>query len=145
MNTDVPFIKIDIVEESEKFSEAILNKRNDLILLLDRAIKENKEEVFSELAFTGKYLNGLTKVLNKGQNIPEVESLEHVKKDLADNFNVFKEKLKELISGEGEQILKKYEVEYFSLNHQSFNNLRMLAEDFDKVKVYLNHLKHKTK
>ena len=145
MNTDVPFIKIDIVEESEKFSEAILNKRNDLILLLDRAIKENKEEVFSELAFTGKYLNGLTKVFNKGQNIPEVESLVHVKKDLADNFNVFKEKLKELISREGEQILKKYEVEYFSLNHQSFNNLRMLAEDFDKVKVYLNHLKHKTK
>ena len=142
MKSDIPFLNEEIVEEVEKFSNIILNKKNDVVLLLNSSIHGDKKEIFAELAFTGKYISGLTKVLIKGQNIPEAENLDNVKKDLSDNFESFIGKLKEIVSGENEQKKKYFEDEYFTLNPQSLNNLKLLVADFEKIKVYLNHLKH---
>jgi hypothetical protein len=141
MNTDVPFIKDDLIEEAEKFSEIFFNRKQDLNALLSIALKENKKEVFADATFTGKYIIGLANVLNKAQNIPGVENIEQVKNDLSGSFNNFIDKLREIISGGNEEIKKSFEAEYFSFNHQSFDNLRKLADDFDKVKIFLNHLK----
>ena len=143
MKSDIPFLDKNLIDEAEKFSNITLNRKEDVSLLLNCSLKGDKKEVFAELAFTGKYISGLTSVLSKGQNIPEVENLDNVKKDLSDNFESFIGKLREIISQESEEIKKRFEDEYFILNPQSFNNLKMLAADFEKVKVYLNHLKHK--
>ncbi len=142
MKSDIPYLNKYIITEVEKFSNGILSRKNDLRLILNWALKEKREEVFADLAFTGKYITGLIKVLNKGQNIPEVENLDQIKKDLSSNFESFINKLKEIILPGDEQIKKNFEAEYFTLTPQSFNNLKMLAGDFAMVKVYLNHLKH---
>jgi hypothetical protein len=142
MKSEIPFLNKNIVEETEKFSNTILNKEDDVFLLLNSSFEGDKKEIFAELAFTGKYITGLTNVLSKGQNIPEVENLDNVKKDLSDNFESFIGKLKEIVSQENEKIKKHFEDEYFILNPQSFNNLKMLVADFEKIKIYLNHLKH---
>lgn len=142
MKSDIPFLDKNLIDEAEKFSNITLNRKEDVSLLLNCSLKGDKKEVFAELAFTGKYISGLTSVLSKGQNIPEVENLDNVKKDLSDNFESFINKLREIVSQENEEIKKRFEVEYLTLNPQSFNNLKLLAADFEKVKVYLNHLKH---
>jgi predicted transcriptional regulator len=141
METDIPFIKDDLIDDAEKFGGGFFNRKTDLNTLLKIALTENKKEVFADLSFTGKYITGLIKVLNKSQSIPEIENMKQAQKDLFDNINNFVNKLKETISEENEGIKKSFEDEYFILNHQSFENLNKLAEDFDKVKIYLNHLK----
>ena len=143
MKSDIPFLDKNTVDEAEKFNNKSLDKKDDIVLLLNDSILEDKKEIFAELAFTGKYISGLINVLSKGQNIPEVENLDTIKKDLSDNFESFISKLKEIVSKENEQVQKHFEVEYFTLNSQSFNNLKLLAADFEKIKVYLNHLKRK--
>ncbi len=142
MKSDIPFLDKNLIEEAEKFNRISLKRKEDVNLLLNSSLKGDKKELFAELAFTGKYISGLTSVLSKGQNIPEVENLDNVKKDLSDNLESFINNLRDILSQENEEIKKRFEVEYFTLNPQSFNNLKLIAADFEKIKVYLNYLKH---
>jgi len=143
MKNESSFVSGTLIEMSEVFSGKIFIKQNDIKKLLTCAIENKKEEIFTEIAFTGKYLSGLTRVLKSAPGIPEIESLDSIKKDLSENYEKFINSVKILISEEKEQTKKYFGEEYFQLNPRSFENLNLLAGDFEKIKVYLNHLKRK--
>ena len=131
----------DLLEEVEEFSNKKLNRKTDLQLIVDNCISNNLFNEFEELAFTGKYIEGLKRVLSKGGEFQEIDNLDYVKKDLTTNMEKIIEQIKTTLSDSDESTVDYFENTYLSLTSDNFNNLNELLRDLDLVKKYLNFLK----
>lgn len=129
---------------AEKFTNSVFTKKDDILVLISESYKNNKVEIFEELCFTGKYVNGLMRVIKTGSNNPEVKSLDHVKKDISDNMEKVISQLKEITLNSTEELRKEFTAKYFNLSSVSFKNLTELVFDLDSLKRYINHLKRST-
>lgn len=125
----------------EKFSGKSLNKKDDLAAIIEAYKSSKKFEGFENLSFTGKYVNGLFKVLANSTNIPEVENVDHIKKDLSENMEKVIAQLKEITSSMNEMDKKFFEENYCQLSQATMQNLQLLVEDLDSIKRYLNQIK----
>jgi hypothetical protein len=132
----------NFLEETEKYTNSLLHKKDDVQKIISISIEHSKEEKLNELVFTAKYVKGLLRILNKAPGIPEVENIEHVKEDMTENMKKVVEQLRDVLADAEESTLNSFEERYFSLNQNSFNNLNLLLADLESVKKYLNHLKH---
>ena len=133
----------DFLDDVEKFSGKSLNKKKDLSIILEVIDTDEKFKDFENLCFTGKYVNGLFKVLRNSVNIPEVENVDQIKKDLSENMEKVISQLKEITLATNEMNKKFFEDNYLQLSQTSMQNLQQLVEDLDIIKKYLNFLKRK--
>ena len=133
----------DFLDDVEKFYGKSLNKKNDLSIILEVIDTDEKFKDFENLCFTGKYVNGLFRVLRNSVNIPEVESVDQIKKDLSENMENVISQLREITLTTNEMNKKFFEDNYLQLSQTSMQNLKLLVEDLDTVKKYLNFLKRK--
>jgi hypothetical protein len=131
----------DFLDDVEKFSGKLLNKKKDLSIILEVIDTDEKFKDFENLCFTGKYVNGLFRVLRNSANIPEVENVDQIKKDLSENMEKVISQLKEITLATNEMNKKFFEDNYLQLSQTSMQNLQQLVEDLDIIKKYLNHLK----
>ncbi len=131
----------DFLSEVEKYCGKVLNRKDDLLIIIEAYRNNNKFSDFEKLSFTGKYVNGLLRVLKSSVNIPEVESVDHIKRDLSENMENIVSQLTEVTSNINEKDKNYIEDNYLKLSHISLQNLQQLAEDLDKIKKYLNHIK----
>ena len=79
-------INKNILNDVELFSDFLLKRKADLQIIIDESLQHNFEAEFEELTFTGKYIQGLKRVIQKGAEFQEIDSLDHVKKDLSENM-----------------------------------------------------------
>ena len=131
------------LKDVENFAGKLFNRKDDLKIILEAFNRDDKIEDFEKLTFTGKYVNGLFRVLNSSIKIPEVESVDHIKKDLSENMEKVILQLKEITSKMNAEDKKKIEDNYLQLSHNSLQNLQQFVEDLDNIKKYLNHLKRR--
>jgi hypothetical protein len=131
----------NFLDNVEEFSGKSLNKKDDLILILSVSDTNEKFKGFKNLSFTGKYVNGLLRILKNSVKIPEVENVDHIKKDLSENMEKVISQLKEITFNLNEKNKKFFDKNYFQLSQNSIQNLKQLVEDLDIIKKYLNHLK----
>lgn len=131
----------DFLDKVEKFTTNPLQKREDTKKIIDVVHQNGKEEDFEKLIFTAKYISGMMRVLKSAPGIPEVTSIEHVKKDLNENMKKGIEQLQEIISSGSENEREYFSKKYFTLSQQNFSNLTQLFSDLESVKKYLNYLK----
>lgn len=138
-------IRLDpnFLDDIEKFSGKSLNKKDDLAAIIEVYKSSKKFEDFENLSFTGKYVNGLFRVLANSTKIPEVENVDHIKKDLSENMEKVISQLKEITSYMNEKNKMLIEENYLKLSQSSLQNLKQLVEDLDSIKKYLNFLKRK--
>ena len=136
-------LKSNFLDDVEKFSGKSLNKTDDLADIFEAYKSSKNFEDFESLSFTGKYVNGLFKVLANSTKIPEVENVDHIKKDLSENMEKVISQLKEITSYMNAKNKMLIEENYLKLSQSSLQNLRLLVEDLDIVKKYLNFLKRK--
>ena len=134
---------VEFIEEVEKFSRSKLNKKAELLRICEEAVKNNKEIILEDLAFTAKYLRGLMRVMQKGMENPEVKSLEHVKKDFSSNIKKVKEQIKEIILNSEDSLKNHFEENYFVMTQDGLQNLNELLSDLEWTKKYLNEEKRK--
>jgi len=134
---------VEFVEEVEKFSKSKLNKKAELLRIYEEVVKNDKEKIFEDLAFTAKYLRGLMRVLQKGMENPEVKSLEHVKKDFSSNIKKVKEQIREIISNGEDSLKNHFEEKYFAMTQEGLQNLNELLSDLEWTKKYLNEEKRR--
>jgi hypothetical protein len=132
----------NFLDETEKFTNHLLNKKDDVQQLITVVANLKREEEFNELIFTAKYLKGLLRVVNKAPSIPEVESIEQVEADISENMKKVLDQLRGILSGVEESKVNLFEENYLSLNQNSFSNLNLLLADLEAIKKYSNHLKH---
>jgi hypothetical protein len=131
----------DLLDNAEDYFKITLNKKSDLILLINAFNLDNGLKGFEDFCFTGKYLFGLFRVLNDSSNIPEVKSVDPIKKDIADNVEKIKTQLKSIIIDLDETNRNRMEKDYLGLSQNSLQNLQALFEDINYIKKYLNFLK----
>jgi hypothetical protein len=79
--------------------------------------------------------------MKSGVSIPEVESLEHVRKDISKNMELIIEQLGQIVTGSDIAAKSYFENKYLQLSQQSIVHLNLLIEDLDLVKKYLNYKK----
>ena len=131
----------NILNDVEIFSDSLLKRKADLQVIIDDSLKNNFGAEFEELTFTGKYVQGLKRVLQKGSDFQEIDNLDHVKKDLTENMEKVIGDIRGLLILSSETNKKYYEETYLSLTPNCFQNLNDLLEDLEWVKKYLNHQK----
>jgi len=131
------------LKDVENFTGKLFNRKDDLKIIIEAFNYDDKIEDLEKLTFTGKYVNGLFRVLNSSIKIPEVESVDHIKKDLSENMEKVILQLKEITSKMNAEDKKKIEDNYLQLSHYSLQNLQQFVEDLDNIKKYLNHLKRR--
>jgi len=138
-------ININILNDIELFSDSLLKRKADLQIIIDESLQHNFGAEFEELTFTGKYIQGLKRVLQKGADFQEIDSLDHVKKDLTENMEKVIRDIRALLIHSSETNKKYFEDTYLSLNTNCFHNLNALLEDLEWAKKYLNHQKRSDK
>ena len=138
-------INKNILNEVEIFSDSLLKRKTDLQIIIDESLQNNFDAKFEELTFTGKYVQGLKRVLQKGGEFQEIDNLDHVKKDLTENMEKVIGDIKALLIHSSETNKKYFDDTYLSLSPNCFQNLNELLEDLERVKKYLNHQKRSDK
>jgi hypothetical protein len=135
----------NLLNETEKFSNQNLNRKADLQLIVDNCIANNLYKEFEDLAFTGKYIEGLKRVLNKGADFQEIDNLDYVKKDLTSNMEKIPEQIRLTLTESDKSTQEYFESTYLTLTPDNFRNLNELLKDLELIKKYLNFLKRKEK
>ena len=138
-------ISKNILNDVEVFSDSLLKRKADLQIIIDESLQNNFEAEFEELTFTGKYVQGLKRVLQKGADFQEIDNLDYVKKDLTENMEKVIGDIKALLIHSSETNKKYFEDTYLSLTPNCFQNLNDLLEDLEWTKKYLNHQKRSDK
>jgi len=138
-------INKDILSDVENFSDSLLKRKADLQIIIDESIQNNFETEFEELAFTGKYVQGLKRVLQKGADFQEIDNLDHVKKDLTENMEKIIGDIRVLLNHSSETNKQYFEDTYLLLTPNCFQNLNDLVEDLEWIKKYLNYRKRSDK
>ena len=138
-------INKNILNEVEIFSDSLLKRKTDLQIIIDESLQNNFDAKFEELTFTGKYVQGLKRVLQKGGEFQEIDNLDHVKKDLTENMEKVIGDIKALLNHSSETNKKYFDDTYLSLTPDCFKNLNDLLEDLELVKKYLNYQKRSDK
>lgn len=136
-------ISKELLKGIEEFSQNQIKRKDDLLILFDQAITNNKSKDLEETAFTAKYIRGLMRVLKSGNSNPEVGNFEQIKKDFEDNMKKVTDQLKNLITLSDPLIKNNFEKTFFELNQESFQNLNNLLADLEWTKMYLNDQKRK--
>lgn len=131
----------DLLDRVENYFDKPLIKKQDLQIIFEVCYADNMLNEFERLSFTGKYVNGLLRVLKSSTSIPEVENTDNLKKDLSENMENIISQLTEIISNADKKNKISIEENYLKLSQISLQNLQSLAEDLDKIKIYLNHIK----
>jgi hypothetical protein len=141
---NIPINK-NILNDVELFSDSLLKRKADLQIIIDESLQHNFGAEFEELTFTGKYIQGLKRVLQKGADFQEIDSLDHVKKDLTENMEKVIRDIRAFLIHSPEANKKYFEDTYLSLTPNCFQNLNDLLEDLEWAKKYLNHQKRSDK
>ncbi|MGD8307590.1 MAG: hypothetical protein PVF17_13115 [Ignavibacteria bacterium] len=134
-------LRANILKEVEEFSDSLLLRKTDLQILIDESLKENLEDEFEELAFTGKYVEGLKRILKKGKEFKEIENLDYVKKDLSESTEKVIDEIRSIIKNSSDDIKKHFEENYLTLTVSCYQNLNELTANLELVKKYLNYQK----
>lgn len=131
----------DFLDSVEMFTERKLHHKKFLQQLIDETSQHDLFEKFEELAFTGKYVNGLLRAVKIGQSNPDVTNLQMIKEDLMNNMEKVISLIKEITSNLNDDTLNEIKIKFIELSKEQFTNLTQLIDDLDQVKKYLNHLK----
>ncbi len=130
-----------LIDEVEQFSNSQLKRKNDLQKIYKECLVNNTAHLFEELIFTGKYVNGLMKVLKKSAKSPEVQNIDYVKKDLSSNIKKLIEQINNILIHSDEETKNYFYNNLLQLTNEAFYNLNELISDFDWTKKYLNEIK----
>lgn len=131
----------NFLDDVEKFTSKSLMRKIDLQIIIDSFNQTKSFEDFESFTFIGKYVNGLFRVLESSGKVTEFQNLELVKKDLGENMEKVISSLKEITLNLNKDHKIKLETNYLELSKESFQNLKLLVEDLDHIKKYLNYLK----
>jgi len=134
----------NFLDEVEKFTDSLLKSKEDAKRLINIVVASKKEKEFRNLIFTSKYICGLIRVMKNAPAVPEVSSIDHVKKDLNENVNKAVDQLNEILAESNETEREHFNNTYTQLSAENLNNLQQLFSDLESVKKYLNYLKRIT-
>lgn len=141
MNSKSKQTSEEIIIRVNDLSGNALKQRDDLKLLIDTAVTQDKISLLEELSFHAKFSDGLLRVVQrKNSTIDEEYFLKAI-----DEYKISIEKvrviLNELLSGATDFIKLILTEKYLTLSQASLANLNSLCFDLSFLKLFFNDLK----
>lgn len=118
-----------------------LSNQEDMERIISLAIKSNKIDNLLQMAFYGKFLNGLLGIVKRKEESINESVFNRYVEEYAQAFSKFKQNFQDIIS-EGSDFIKNiYQKKYFDLEKNCVSNLASLTKDFSYLKEFLNDSK----
>ncbi|MCX7877530.1 MAG: hypothetical protein N2510_02690 [Ignavibacteria bacterium] len=132
---------IELSIELNEFSSFKIKNPDDISLLIEFSL--NNSELFGEIIFIAKYLNGLGKILDKIHYTDNIQSRDEtiykIKDEYKKNILKFTDLLGKLLEcNKNHSSISNLENKYLSLNQESMSNLASLIYDLSWVKKFYN-------
>jgi len=135
--------------ELNEFSGSKLKNIPDLTYIIEIAENSANKNLFYDLLFSAKYVNGLAKILQSNVSVSssrngfavsasDEEAKEKIKKEFHANIVKFTELFKEFLQNADDAVKKDFENKYLSLTQSSMLNLNSLIYDLSWLKKYYN-------
>jgi hypothetical protein len=126
----------ELVEKVTVFSDTRLVDKSALKEIIAVMFECGNEPQLKELTFTAKYILGVLRGVDKLAGNPEVNNLQFLKNELADQIKKFASLLQNYLSlaTEKEILLERY----FGKHENAFANIQMLISDLEWVKMFFN-------
>ncbi len=144
MNSKLNLNSRDILIKVAEFAGNQLKQSEDLKLLIDTAIKQDKIQLLEELSFHAKFSDGLLRVIQRKDNAINEEYFQKA----VDEFQSSVEKviaiLNELLDGETDFIKSILKEKYLQPSQAGLANLNSLCSDLSFLKLFFNDLKSKS-
>ena len=143
---------VNLILEIKEYSGNKLKNEADVSLLIECASSNEKKELFDDMIFTAKYLNGLGKILHSnmagirntngnGEDKIEENAEEKIKNEFRQNMLKLTSQLSDLSAGISGDEKRAFNGKYLSMNSESLVNLTNLIYDLSWVKKYMNSKK----
>lgn len=127
--------------EIESYSGNQLKRKDDLSELAGLGYSNDKKELFEELCFSAKYVQGLFRVLEKAAGNTDIQNVSQIKADLTNNLEKVKQLIEQLLADSDNSTKDYFNDNYLQLSQTGLFNLRELMNDLEWTKKYLNQVK----
>lgn len=134
-----------IFEELIKLSDDKLKQPEDLKLLIDTAIQQNKIGLLEDLTFLAKFSKGLIGVIRKKESSIDQEYFLKAEEEFKNNLVKIRDCMEELLAGSSDFLRSVLTEKYLTLSHQSLSNLNDLSSDLGYLKSYFIDLRGERK
>ncbi|MCX6170981.1 MAG: hypothetical protein NTX65_16730 [Ignavibacteriales bacterium] len=132
----------NIMLKVDELAENHLHNREDLELIIDTSIKQNKISLLKELSFQAKFSNGLLRVVQKKDTAIDEPYFLKAVEEYKNSIEKVRIILEELLSNGSEFIRSVLSEKYLQLNQISLTNLNILCSDLSYLKLFFNDLKN---
>lgn len=130
----------DILAAVEKLSDGNLKQKNDLEILIEKAIKGNNTSAIEELSFNAKFACSLIKIIQKKEPGNDEAFFKKAIAEYNESINKIKYCLTRLLKDD-EFLFTIFTEKYLLLSRECLTNLNNLCRDLSYLKIYLNDLK----
>lgn len=130
----------ELIFEIKEFSGKEFKNFGDLGTLIEITAGSGDTELFDELIFNGKYVNGLKKVLDKDVSISD-DAKEKIITQFQSAVESLIRTLQKAVKSQDPEVHSYFEAKYLILTQQSMSNLISLSGDLAVCKEYFNSLK----
>lgn len=141
MNSKLNLTSEEIIIRVAELSGNSLKHGNDLKLLIDRAINQNKIFLLEELSFHAKFSNGLLRVIQRKDNTIDDEYFQKAVDEFQSSIEKVTAILNELLDSATEFIKSVLTEKYLLQSQTSLANLNSLCSDLSFLKLFFNDLK----
>lgn len=140
MNSLINKNSAEIITELERLSGGNLFQKDDLEIIIKKALDGNKTVLLEELAFNSKFAGSLLKIIQKKEPSNDEAFFKKAISEYQESLQKIKNGINELIEGD-QFVINIFSEKYLRLNRNCLENLNSLCADLGYVKLYLNDLK----
>jgi hypothetical protein len=130
-----------LIAEIESYSGNQLRRKDDLFVLVRLVYSNDRKELFEELCFSAKYVQGLFRVLEKAAGNTDIQNVGQIKADLTNNLEKVKQLIEQILADGDDRTKAYFSGNYLQLSQSGLFNLRELLNDLEWTKKYLNQVK----
>lgn len=143
--TDFKLEAQKIYNSLEDISHGKINYKEDLLLLIEIALQNEKLEILEKLTFHAKYSQGLIAIIQKQDIKIDDEYFEKIKIEFAGAIENVKNNINEILLFAGDFFKSIFTEKYFKMNQECIINLNNFCSDLSFLKLYMNDLKREGK
>jgi hypothetical protein len=142
MNPESENLVREMLSGVEKLADAKIKSREDLEIIINIAVKDEKLASLEEISFHAKVVYGLFKIIQRKEDVADEEFFSKAAEEYKENIVKLKMLLNYLIGDNNSFIKNIFLEKYFQLTQMSLSNLNDLCSDLSYVKLYFNDKKH---
>lgn len=130
-----------ICNSLEDISQGKLFHKEDICRILEITLQSDRMDLLNELTFNAKYVQGLTRIIQKRDANIDEEYFAKVKSEFLEFIQKIKNQLSELLDFADDFIKSVLVEKYLTMSQESLSKLNELCSDLSYLKLFLNDQK----